>query len=109
MTPNVESTDLDPLMQGEALAPELPLSPQARVDASRAALQMWIVRTYHPERLQPAPQDDHDAHPHDDDGPQWLEMMVDTLNDLPVVSVAARYLRRWWRRHPVYATFHVAD
>ena len=110
MTPHIESTDLDPLMQGEAPPPELPQSPQARVDASRAALQLWILRTYHPERLQPAPEDLAAEHrPFEADDPAWLGVVVDALNEVPGVAIGTRYLRRWWRRHPLYATFHMAD
>lgn len=109
MTAHVETTDLDPLMQGEAPAPDLPVTPQARVDASRAALQLWVLRTYHPERLQPAAEPGEAPPETHDDDPAWLAMMMDTMNELPVVAVAARYLQRWWRRHPLYATFHVAD
>ena len=104
---HVESTELDPLMQGEAIQ-EAPLSPQARLDASRAALQQWITSTYHPERLEPpsdeAPQGP--VHPDyaDRAEPPWLSALVESLSDVPVGAVAARYLRRWWRRHPLRAT-----
>ncbi|CAN7243532.1 hypothetical protein [Rhizobacter sp. LjRoot28] len=105
MNPNIESTDIDPMMQGEPVLPELPLSPQARLDASRAALRHWIDRTYHPERLQPEPPVDayaDDVAPEDE--PAWLGLLVDSLSDVPVASMAVRYLRRWWSRHPLKAT-----
>ena len=111
MNPTIESTDLDPLMQGEAQALELPLPPQVRLDASRAALRHWIDRTYHPERLQP---DATDADGHGKDEappgePAWLGLVVDSLSDVPVASVAVRYLRRWWARHPLRATAALAS
>jgi hypothetical protein len=110
MTPHIESSDLDPLMQGEAPGPELPLTPQARVDASRAALQLWILRTYHPERLPPTPEAMQAARDHaEDSDPPWLAAIVDAVNEVPGVAIGARYMRRWWRRHPFYATFHMAD
>lgn len=111
MNPNIESTDLDPMMQGDARAVELPLPPQVRVDASRAALRHWIDRTYHPERLQPDEPDadgDHNAEAPPGE-PAWLGVIVDSLSDVPVASVAARYLRRWWARHPLRATAALAS
>lgn len=105
MNPNIESTDIDPMMQGERVLPELPLSPQARLDASRAALRHWIDRTYHPERLQPEPPvDEHGDDISPEDEPAWLGLLVDSLSDVPVASMVVRHLRRWWSRHPLKAT-----
>ncbi|KQV78747.1 hypothetical protein [Rhizobacter sp. Root1221] len=110
---HVESTDLDPLMQGEPPEAEALLSPQARLDASRAALQQWMIRTYHPERLAPNP--DTAAHgpvrpdATTTDDPPWLSALVESLSDVPIGAVAARYLRRWWRRHPLRATAELGD
>ena len=110
MTTHVESTDLDPLMQGEATAPDTtPLSPQARVDASRAALQHWILRTYHPELLPPPPPGESPVPPADGSDPPWLGALIDAVNDVPVAAVAVRYMRRWWARHPWRATAQLAD
>jgi len=110
MTTHVESTDLDPLMQGEAAAPDTPpVSPQARVDASRAALQHWILRTYHPELLPPPPPGESPVPPADGADPPWLGALVDAVNDVPVAAVAVRYMRRWWARHPWRATAQLAD
>ena len=110
---HVESTNLDPLMQGEPPEVQAPLSPQARLDASRAALQHWMVRTYHPERLAPAPDpaDQGPVRPDDADrgDPPWLSALVDSLSDVPIGAVAARYLRRWWRRHPLRATAELGE
>lgn len=110
---HVESTDLDPLMQGEPPEAETPLSPQARLGASRVALQQWMIRTYHPERLAPNPDTaahgpvrGNDTNP---DDPPWLSALVDSLSDVPIGAVAARYLRRWWRRHPLRATAELGD
>lgn len=110
---HVESTDLDPLMQGEAAStlPEEPLSPQARLDASRAALRLWIDHTYHPERLTAAEAEQaseaHMPRPAPDE-PAWLGVLVDTLSDVPVASIAVRYLRRWWANHPLHVTAQFA-
>ncbi|ARN21649.1 hypothetical protein [Piscinibacter gummiphilus] len=110
MTTHVESTDLDPLMQGEATAPDTtPLSPQARVDASRAALQHWVLRTYHPELLPPPPPGESPVPPADGSDPPWLGAFIDAVNDVPVAAVAVRYMRRWWARHPWRATAQLAD
>lgn len=111
MTTHVESTDLDPLMQGEAALRDVPLSPQARLDASRAALQMWVTRTYHPERLAPSPDETTGRQAAQDDPgePAWLGVIVDSLSDVPVASIAVRYMRRWWARHPLRATAEFAD
>ena len=107
---HVESTDLDPLMQGEAPKNEAPLSPQERLEASRAALQQWVTRTYHPERLVKAFEEAHQGPARPDDGdPLWLSALVESLSDIPIGRVAARYLRRWWRRHPLRATAELAD
>jgi hypothetical protein len=97
---HVESTGLDPSMQGEALRTAPPLSPQERLNASRESLQQWIARTYHPERLVPASSEA---------DPPWLSALVESLSDVPVARVAARYLRRWWRRHPLHATAELGD
>lgn len=110
---HVETTDLDPLMQGQAQdigPPERP-SPQARVAASRAALQRWVDHTYHPERLtadeaQLAAEESGSV-PSEDE-PAWLGLLVDSLSDVPVASIAVRYLRRWWARHPLRATAEFA-
>ncbi len=110
---HVESTDLDPLMQGEPPEAEAPLSPQARLDASRAALQQWMIRTYHPERLAPDPDTPTHGSVRPDnanpDDPPWLSALVDSLSDVPIGAVAARYLRRWWRRHPLRATAELGN
>ena len=110
MTTHIESTDLDPLMQGEATVPDAtPLSPQARVDASRAELAYWILRTYHPERLPPLPPGESAVPPADASDPPWLGALLDAVNDVPVAAVAVRYMRRWWARHPWRATAQLAD
>lgn len=110
MSTHVESTDLDPLMQGEATAPDAaPLSPQARVDASRAALQQWILCTYHPELLPPPPPGEAPAQPPIGADPPWLGALIDAVNDVPFAAVAVRYMRRWWARHPLRATAQLAD
>ena len=107
---HVESTDLDPLMQGEAPDKEAPLSPQERLDASRAALQHWFTCTYHPERLAEAYEEAHQGPVRPDDvDPPWLSALVESLSDVPIGRVAARYLRRWWRRHPLRATAELGD
>jgi len=110
MSTHVESTDLDPLMQGEATAPDTPpLSPQDRVDASRAALHHWILRTYHPELLPPLAPGESAVPPADASDPPWLGALLDAVNDVPVAAVAVRYMRRWWARHPWRATAQLAD
>jgi len=106
---HVESTELDPLMQGDAAGTDPSPSPQARVDASRVALQQWITRTYHPERLVPFADGPHHRGRANEADPLWLRALVESLSDVPIGRVAARYLRRWWRRHPLRATAELGD
>ena len=40
--------------------------------------------------------------------PGWLDTLSDVLSDVPAATVAVRWLRRWWARHPWRSTLDLA-
>ncbi len=88
-----------------ATAALAPPTPAERLLASRQALQGWIQHTYHPED-ESAPRRSTAA---DERDPGWLGVLVDSITDVPMATVAVRWVKRWWAHHPWRATAEFAE
>jgi len=98
---NVGNTNLDASLQDQGVL--APPSPQERLQASRLALQEWIARTYH----SPTTKQSENSALTDPFEPSWLNILADSLADVPAATIAMRWVKRWWRHHPWRATVDV--
>ena len=101
---HTESVALDSALLVESSATAPPTAAE-RLQASREALQAWIRATYHPQQA-----DTRAPHHQADDtrDPGWLGMLADSISDVPMATVAVRWLKRWWARHPLRSTAEFA-
>jgi hypothetical protein len=92
---HVEQSDLDPNTDavGSSL---LPKTPEERLEASRAALRIWLAEHY---RRDASGQPEVSAVPGDNE-PEWLTALFDAMSDRPLAAVALRWAKRWWANHP---------
>ncbi len=102
---HTESVALDSALLVESSAAAAP-SPAERLQASREALQAWIRATYHPQQADSRPPP-HQAESEARD-PGWLGMVADSITEVPMATVAVRWLKRWWARHPLRSTAEFA-
>jgi len=98
---NVENTNLGASLEDQGLL--APPSPEERLQTSRLALQEWIARTYHGAPSKQA----EDSASTDPFEPSWLNILADSLADVPAATIAMRWVKRWWRHHPWRATVDV--
>jgi hypothetical protein len=105
VTPDEKGSPIrsDAAAHAASLAPQLPLTPEERLSASRENLRAWLVR--HQPQREPQAQD---APANESHEPLWLSALFDALSDVPAASVAARWLRRWWNNHPFRAVVDIA-
>lgn len=104
---HTESVALDSALLVESSAVATPTAAE-RLQASRDALQAWIRVTYHPDAT---PRTRKRAN-HSSEGPRdpgWLGVLADSITDVPMATVAVRWLKRWWTRHPLRATAEFAE
>ncbi|MEY4564541.1 MAG: hypothetical protein RLZZ618_3818, partial [Pseudomonadota bacterium] len=115
---HIESAELDTEMIARAVAYSPPTASE-RLQASREALQAWIQHTYHADehrpgasahqaeraRIKRASQQRNTA---PTPAPGWLGVLEDSLSDVPMATVAVRWVRRWWTHHPWRATVEFA-
>jgi len=103
---HTEHTGHDTGMAAPSQQPEPP-TPEERLSRSRASLHAWFNETYPQEAAAKeagrAPTSLRGA-----GEPTWLTAIFDMLSDVPAATVAARWLRRWWARHPWRATADLA-
>jgi hypothetical protein len=103
---HTENTDYDTGVPGVPLPVEPP-SPEQRLEASRARMRTWFQETYGDDAA--ARQARASQPVRDESGePSWLSAIFDMLADVPAATVAARWLRRWWSRHPWRTTADLA-
>jgi hypothetical protein len=101
---HTESVAIDSALLVESPAAPLPTAAE-RLQASREALQAWIRMTYHPEDINTRRREQVDG-PRD---PGWLGVLADSITEVPMATVAARWLKGWWARHPLRATTEFAE